>query len=144
MAQLELFGAVRKCFDAMGFYVPSRAGKICQFNRRNTGYFLAIVAVCIPVAGFLFFKANSAYEYADSFFVLITGICMLVYFTEFFCKMRSFYDLIENYQELIGKREFFSFENCAKSSLIIHNLPPVSTKERIININQLQLPSTQS
>lgn len=106
MMNLKLFRTVQKYFVALGFYAPSQPNHICSFNRKNGFHFCTVTGMCISLAGFFCLKANSAYEYSISFYMLISVMAITVHFTVFLQKMGSIAKLIENYQEFIKKRKW--------------------------------------
>lgn len=105
MVAIKLFRGVQTYFKMLGFYPPSQPNQMCSFNRRNGFYFVTVSGMCILTTRFVFLEASSAYEYANSFYVLNTMLTMSVYFTVFYFKMGSVLTLIENYQQWIDKRE---------------------------------------
>lgn len=107
MATIKLFRAAQTYFDAMGLYAAPPSNESCRFNRKNTFYIFAVVGMFIPVTGFLFFKANTTYEYSVSFYILTTAFSMTVHFAAILRKMGSIPKLIENYEDFIMKRTFF-------------------------------------
>lgn len=105
MATIKLFRSVRKYFKTMGFYAPSEPNQICPVNRRNGLYIFATAGMFIPLSSFFLFRANSAYEYCNSFCVSIIMIDMTVHFMVFLHKIGSIENLIEAYQKFIEKRK---------------------------------------
>lgn len=103
--KIKLFLSVQKYFKAMGYYAPSQPEQICEFNRINGFYIFSVGGMLIPVLGFLFFKAESAYEYVNSFYIAITIIGMIFHFTAFLFNVGTVLNLIQKYQELTKKRK---------------------------------------
>lgn len=106
MAAIKLFRAVRKYFEAMGFYPPLPPDPVCSLNRKNGFYFLAVTGQFVPIAAFIFLEAQTVYEYSNSFYMLITTIAMTNHFMVFFHRMGTIVKLIENYQKFIETREW--------------------------------------
>lgn len=105
MAPITLFCSVQKYFKAMGFYAPLQPNERCAINRENGFYTFATAGAIIPASGFLFFEAESAYEYSVTFYVSITMAMPTVAYIIFLYRMRSIINLIENFQVFIDKRK---------------------------------------
>lgn len=105
MTTIKLFCNVHKYFKAMGFYAPSQPNVYCPVNRKNVFHMFAVTGSIIPPSGFLIFKAQSVYEYSNTFYVTVAMTTITVEYIVYFCKMRSIINLIEHFQDFIEKRK---------------------------------------
>lgn len=75
-------------------------------NLRNLfGLFMFAQHTCSTSAFFLF-KAQTFQEYSDSFYISSTALGAALNYTYVVCKMAKVFDLIQNLEKVIEKREF--------------------------------------
>lgn len=104
MVTMKLFARIQAYFDAAGFHTP-RPSQICEFNRRNGYYIMAVAGMFYPVTGFFCSKGKTMFEYCGSFNLIITTASTTTYFIIFLHKMGTIRNLIKTYEELAEKRE---------------------------------------
>lgn len=105
MAKIKLFYNVQKYFKALGFHAPLQPNKHCPVNRRNGFFMFTLAGMIIPTFGFLLFKAKSAFEYSNTFYISITLATAGVAYIIYLYRMKAIINLIENCQEFIEKRK---------------------------------------
>lgn len=109
--KIKLFQSVQKFNQMTGIY-PSQPNQNYSFNWRSVAILLLFTLTFISSIAFIVIEAESIPEYAQSFYICITELCIAMDFIAMCCKMRNVLQLIETYEEFIEKSRVFRFLEC--------------------------------
>lgn len=118
---IKLFQYLQSRHQAVGIYPPGPNQHSGSFNSKNSIFIFFFAQGWIASFAFFLFEAKSAYDYGFSFYVIITELATLAYYSITILKMPDILTLIEKYEELIEKSEW-------KRNIFISNVNNFNSK----------------
>lgn len=90
--------------EVNGFVAPNRFRKyLCDFTS-VMGY-VVLVTATIMASGFLAFEAETYEEISEHFYEFATVLNETFYLIFIHCKCRQFFELTDNYEQIVKKRK---------------------------------------
>lgn len=99
---MEIFQSIRYHFATIDI-CPTRCN---WYNRKYLLVWFFVASFFISSAIYLLSIANSASEYADSFFGVVTGLGPTIFFSSIILKITQIFELIANFEKIIKKRKW--------------------------------------
>lgn len=100
--QIKLFQSFQKFNQILGIH-PSQPDQSYSFKPRSAAVLLFLISPFISCTTHFVFKAETLAEYAQSFIMSTTGLCISIDFVSMCLEMRNILQLIENYEGFIEK-----------------------------------------
>lgn len=99
-APVKLFRSFERFNRFLGMHPPNQRN---SFNLRSAFELLTLMLLFTSSAAQFLFKASAIVEYAQSFYISTTALCVTVNFVSISIEMRDILLLIEKYEEFIQK-----------------------------------------
>lgn len=104
---IRAFTFVRNLYYRLGINPPTTHGNR-SYNWRIAFILMCLTTLFIISTAFLIFKCDTVSKFGASFYVSITDLLYLIFWTMIIHKMADIFALIEKIDELIAKSKFFS------------------------------------
>lgn len=105
---MKLFQSTLKFYGLMGLYPSQSNQKNCTINFKNSVFLFCQIPSIISTFGFFLFKATSAIERTQTFYICLTHIGCTINFLTSFSKMSVLLDLIEKFEEFFQRSELLT------------------------------------
>lgn len=115
---MQLFTFIRKFYHRLGINPPdtNNINNINRsFNWRNSFILLCLSTFWVLSAAFLSFKADTIAEFGASFYVSITVLLYLIFWTMMILKTGDFFVILEEIDKFIAE-SMWSHQKCQKKS----------------------------
>lgn len=106
VCKIQLFQSVQRYHRAMGIYHLQPNQHWLTFNSRNLLFLMSFVQLTAATIAFSIFHAKTTIEFGTCYYAYMAEIGTIVYFFIQMRQINHFAELIEHFQEFIGKSTY--------------------------------------
>lgn len=100
---IKLFQSLKQFYKTLDVYSPQQSNPYNTFNLKILCISILIINHFVSSIAYFLCLAESIQEFGDSLFAALSELLCLAYFTVIISKMHNIFELIDKYEEFIGK-----------------------------------------
>lgn len=114
---MKIFQSIQNSLKMLGIYRPMVFQQFHRLNRKNVGLLAYLGVFFLAAVLYIVFEAETFNEYSESFFSVAVGLVVLILLILAILKASEIFELIDNYENVIGHREYNGFACIAQYAI---------------------------